>query len=181
MRIRNTRRGFTLLEILLVMAVLLILAAVTIPSLSSLYGNVRQRAAADVVRARLADARALAMETGTAYRVAISADNTKIRVGPDGADFGDLPASAQATGTAKVIESTLEKATVERGIEPDEPPAVVDASGWMTVVTFLHDGTCKEDTVMVRILEGDFPPLRIQIRGVTGGTRTLPQVAGGAK
>jgi len=177
-RNRHARRGFTILEILVVLALLLILGAVVIPSISGVYGNTRQKVAADVVRARLADARALAMETGVSYRIAISADNTKIRVAPEGQEFASAAAGTGAM--AKAIESTLEKATAEREIDPDEPPSGADADGWHTIVTFLPDGTCKEDMVTVRVLEGQFPPLRIQVRGVTGGSRTLPQTTQGA-
>ncbi|HUR54374.1 MAG TPA: type II secretion system protein, partial [Gemmataceae bacterium] len=138
MRNRHARRGFTLLEILVVLALFLILGAVVIPSISGMYGNTRQKVAADVLRARLADARALAMETGVPYRIAISGDNTKIRVAPDGLEFASTPAGSG--GTAKAIESTLEKATAEREIDPDEPPSAADADGWQTIVTFLPDG-----------------------------------------
>ena len=41
----------------------------TLPSFSALKGNSRQKAAADLVRARLADARAKAMEDGQPYMV----------------------------------------------------------------------------------------------------------------
>ena len=175
MRHRHARRGFTLLEILVVLALFLILGTIVIPSISGVYGNTRQKVAADVLRARLSDARALAMETGVPYRIAISGDNTKIRVAPDGLEFASMSASTQASAQAKAIETTLEKATAEREIDPDEPPAAADSDGWQTIATFLPDGTCKEDIVTVRLLEGQFPPLRIQVRGVTGGSRTLPQ------
>ena len=159
---------------LCVLAVLVILAAVAIPSISSLYGNARQKAGVDLFRARLADTRALAMETGTLYRIAISEDGTKIRVGPDGTDFGTAPASNQPSLSAKVIESTFDsKVTAEVWADADDPPPLVD-QGWTTVATFLPDGTCKEDTVIVRVKEGEFPPMRVLVRGVTGGSRTLP-------
>jgi len=50
---------------LVVLALLIILGTIIIPSTAALYGNSRQKAGADMVRARLADGRALAMETGT--------------------------------------------------------------------------------------------------------------------
>ena len=182
MRNRKPRRGFTLIEILAVLALLLILGSVIIPSINGFYGNARQKAGADMVRARLADARALAMETGTAYRVAISEDKTQIRVAPD-AGFAEAVASTTASVTAKAIETKFEKeVTAQVEVDPDEPPPV-NNSGYITVVTFLPDGTCKEDKAVVAVHEGNFLPLRIQVRGVTGGTRTLPVASqpGGAK
>lgn len=165
------------------LAVLIILAAVALPSVSSMYGNARQKAGVDVVRARLADARALAMETGTLYRIAVSEDGTKVRVAPDGTDFASAPAATQPGLSAKVIESTFDpKVTAEVAVDADDQPPAVD-QGWTTVATFLTDGTCKEDTVIVRVKEGEFPPVRVLVRGVTGGTRTLPgsSTQGGGK
>ena len=162
------------MEMLCVLAVIIILAAATLPSISSFYGNSRQKAGVDLFRARLADARALAMETGTNYRIAISEDGTKIRVAPDGQDFATAPAATQPSFGAKVMESEFDKkVTAEVWADADDPPPLID-QGWVTVATFLTDGTCKEDTVVVRVKEGDFPPMRVLVRGVTGGSRTLP-------
>jgi hypothetical protein len=127
-----------------------------------------------MVRARLADARALAMETGTHYRIAISEDGMKVRVAPDTAEFATVAAATQASINARVLETTFDKnVKAEVAVDPDDPAPLVD-QGWTTIATFLPDGTCKEDTVIVRVLEGEFPPLRIRVRGVTGGSRTLP-------
>lgn len=172
---RPRRPGFTLLELTLVLAMILILGAFTVPSLGGLKGNADQRGAADAVRARIADARGLAMEHGTPYRLALSADGTRLRVGPDAADFGSGGAAEVATSAARVIETPLEKATA--AVEDAE--AASDGA-WVTIGTFLPDGTCREDNVTVAVSEANFPPLRVQLRGVTGGSRILrPDAAGG--
>jgi len=179
-RNRTPRRGFTLLEILVVLAIIVILGTVIIPSTSSFYGNTRQKAGADMVRARLADGRALAMETGTPYRVAISEDKRSIRVAPD-AGFADAIASPVASVTAKAVETKFETevtADVEAGSD-DSPP--LRENGFVTVVTFMPDGTCKEDRATVALHEDKFPDLKIEVRGVTGGSRTLPQTQGGGR
>ncbi len=59
---RPTRPGYTVLELCVVIALLVILGAAIIPGIPGIAGNVRQKAAADLVRARMADARAKAME-----------------------------------------------------------------------------------------------------------------------
>ena len=65
------RRAFTLMEVALVLALILVLAAITVPSLESMYGDVKLTAATDLIRARWADARTQAIEEGRAYRFAI--------------------------------------------------------------------------------------------------------------
>jgi Tfp pilus assembly protein FimT len=163
----------TLLELTLVLALLLILAAATLPSFTALKGNVRQKAAVDLVRARLADARAKAMEDALPYRVAFHQDGTRIRVAQDGPDFASRPAASPGSFASRSTEDTLVEATANVTHDSDETAPEVD-SGWVTVATFLSDGTCREAGVIMEVREGDFPPIRIHLRGVTGTTKILP-------
>lgn len=165
----SPRPGFTLLELTLVMAMLLILGAFVVPTLSGLKGNADQRGAADAVRSRIADARGLAMEHGVPYRLAVSSDGTRLRVAPDGAEFAS-GAGSEASAAAKIIETKF---------DPKATAAVEDAEGaadgeWVTVGTFQPDGTCREDNVIVVVREDKFPDMRVQLRGVTGSSRLLP-------
>lgn len=165
------RDGFTLLEVLLVMTVLVILAAWIGPTLSGLRGNLYQKGAADRLRGRIADARTMAMKEGTPHRLAVSSDGTRVRLAPDTLDFANIQAGADAGPTAKAIEQPFERATVAvvgGGAEADA------GDGWVTVATFLADGTCREDNVTVEVREEPFPPIRLHLRGVTGYARVLP-------
>jgi prepilin-type N-terminal cleavage/methylation domain-containing protein len=172
-RLRPRRAGFTLIETMAVLAVLLVIAAVTFPTFRGLKGNADQKAAADVVRGRIADARGMAMEYGQPYRLAISADGTRIRLAPDTAEFASLPASEQAGGTVTCLESRLDKATA--GLIGDDEGAAPGGDGeWLTVGTFLPDGTCREVGSVIAVNEASFPPIRIQLRGVSGSSRVLP-------
>lgn len=171
---RNPRPGVTLLELVVVLALLLILAAVIVPSFSGMQGNSKQRTAADAVKARLADARARAIETGQAYRVAVSSDGTRIRMGPDTANFSDQAADNPPQFLSKSAENTLDTATVEVTTEEGNVPPAVDSGGWITVATFKPDGTCREDRALVLVKQVVFPPIPIQVRGIVGIARTLP-------
>src|SRR5690242_4803736 len=85
-----TRRpAFTLIEMLLVVAVLIALGAVAYPTLSAMYGDVKIKAAADTVRASWTEARAHAIEDGRAYRFAVQPGTGKFRVAPDADGFWD--------------------------------------------------------------------------------------------
>lgn len=159
---------------MLVIAVLLILAAVTFPSIAAMQGNVRQKAATDTVRARIADGRARAMEHGAEYRLAVHQDGTRLRLAADGPDFADRPADNPPTGSSLASEDTLEKATVAVLADASMGETPADSSGWVTIATFLPDGTCREDSVVIAINEPTFPAMRVHLRGVTGSSRVLP-------
>lgn len=174
---RSRRRaGYTLMEMVAVLAIILILAAVTYPTFRGLKGNADQKAAADIVRGQVADARGLAMFHGQPYRLAISSDGTRIRVAPDSLDFSSTPASDKASAAATAIELKLERATA--AVEDDEyGSAQAGGDGWVTVGTFLPDGTCRETGAVVEVKEGTFPPLRVHLRGVSASARVLPPAA----
>jgi type II secretory pathway pseudopilin PulG len=158
-----------------VLAVLLVMSAVTIPTLAGLKGNADQKAAADVVRGRIADARGMAMEYGQPYRLAISGDGTRIRLAPDTADFASVPAADHPGGAVTALETRLDKATA--GHVADDDASGGGGGDWVTVGTFLPDGTCRETGAVVAIHEGSFPPIRIQLRGVSGSSRVLANEA----
>jgi type II secretory pathway pseudopilin PulG len=165
----------TLVEVMLVMALLVILGAVVLPSFAGMKGNADQKAAADLVRAVLADGHGLAAQSAIPYRLAIQQDGTRLRLAPDGPDFATL-ASAEHTGhSVTVLDLKIEKATLSLAqSRPDAPLPTADSGGWITAATFMPDGTCLEDRVLIEVHEKGFPAMRISLRGITGTTRVLP-------
>jgi prepilin-type N-terminal cleavage/methylation domain-containing protein len=170
---RGTRRGYTLFELIVVMVILLILAAVLIPSLSAFRGDSRQKAAADVIRTEIATARARAKEEGQPYRVAISEDGRRIRRAPDTEAFAEAGAFNQPGGTSPAVEYEFEHATASRVAEQDAAP-LITTNGWVTLACVQPDGTCREDTVLVEIKDGDSAPIYLRVRGVTGSAKLVP-------
>ncbi|MBA4189839.1 MAG: hypothetical protein C0467_17795 [Planctomycetaceae bacterium] len=156
-----------------VLAVLVIIGAVIVPSLGGFYGNTKQRAAADIVRTRLAEARAKAMERGTPFRVAVNTDHNRIRVAPDTEDFASTPADDPPSYNSLCTEDKLDEATVELIAEPGDERQT-DTGGWITVATMRGDGSSKEArSTTVSIKQRDFAPILIQVRGLTGQARTV--------
>lgn len=171
MTARSRRPAFTLIEVIVVIAILAILAAVLLPSLGAFRGDSRSRAAADVIRGELAAARGRAMTEARPYRVAIGANGTRIRRGPDGPEFAEAAAASSPDGNPTMVEYEFEHVTVELLSAPSAAAAV---DGWETVAVVLPDGTCLDDNVVVGVREGDHAPLRVHIRGLTGASRVLP-------
>lgn len=178
---RHPRRAYTLFELIVILALLIILGVAIVPTLSGYYGNTRQRAAADAIRARLSDARARAMEEGVPYRVSIHQDKTRVRMAPDTDEFIGAPPDDPPAFNSKVIETKLDPATAELSLEGGTE-VVADAAGWITVAVFKPSGDCKDDRgALVIVRERDFRPILIQVRGVTGNTVVVPGPKNGGK
>src|SRR3954465_12191015 len=80
------RRGFTILETMLVLSLIVVVAAIAIPSIDSMYSGVKLTSAADAVRSQWAEARARAAEDGVAYRFSVVPQTGKFKVAPDRED-----------------------------------------------------------------------------------------------
>ncbi|MCS6865927.1 MAG: hypothetical protein RMJ56_14350 [Gemmataceae bacterium] len=169
-----SRRGYTLFELIVIIALLIILAVVLIPSLATFRGDSRPRGALDSIRAELAIARARAKDEGRPYRVAISEDGRRIRRAPDTADFAQVAALDQASGLAPAVEYPFEAVIVSVVAEQDGEPALVDA-GWVTIATVLPDGGCRELTTLLALRDIDSDlTLYARIRGITASVRVVP-------
>ena len=81
---RQPRQAFTLLELVLVMTILVMLAAISYPSIDAMYGSYRVQAATDQVRAAWAEARTHAANEGRPYRFSIVPNKRNFRVAPVG-------------------------------------------------------------------------------------------------
>jgi len=181
----TTRRGFTLLEVTLVMAVIVLFAAMSWPSIETMYGDVKLSAGADLVRARWADARTRAIEEGRPYRFATQPDG-KFRVAPDAADFwtggGGAPTDNTAANDADVPPLILEDA-LPTGIgfadESGTPADGSDSGPWTTVLRFLPDGTASADKTITLHAEG-YRSVQLKVRALTGAVTvdTLPAGTG---
>jgi len=186
MKGRSARAGFTLIEMMAVVAVLALLAVILIPSLDAMYGDTRQKGAADQIRGELAAARAWAMEDGVPYRVAVSEDGTKIRRAPE-EGFADAAPTTEFSASARCVEYTFDKVTASVQPGTDGTP-VPSENGWVTVAVALADGTCRADrgsnpnfTVVLKDAGQEKPGLQVSIRALTGQTRIGPAKTGASQ
>jgi prepilin-type N-terminal cleavage/methylation domain-containing protein len=175
--VRRPRQGYTLFEVVLVLALLVLLAAITFPSLDAMYGDSKVTAAGDMVRGAWAEAQARAMDEGRAYRFAVLPNQGNYRVAPDSADFWSGNGSSAATDAAVrplILEDKLPKPvlfTTANGptsaLPEVDSPAAADSGSWTPVVTFLPDGTARNDATITLVARGCRPVI-LRIRGLTG-------------
>lgn len=97
------RRGLTLLEVLLAMAVLSLIAAVALPPMSLLLADRRMARSLDQLRIEISQARLDAMRDGRVLAMRAGADAMSLSVQPyfgmgENADFGASSQSAMLTG-----------------------------------------------------------------------------------
>jgi len=178
--VRSRRSAYTLFEVVLVMAVMVIAAAVCYPSLKSMYGAYKLNGAVDSVRSAWADARGRAIAEGRPYRFSVEPNGSHYRVAPDSADYwaGASGPSNDPNGKGLVLEKALPAGVHfnvngdDKGAPPDLPNDSKDdnkpASGsWTTGVVFQPDGTAKDDVKITFRVRGA-RPTTLQLRGLTG-------------
>ncbi len=175
------RHGFTLLEVLLVVAVMVILAAMAYPSIEAMYGDVRLAAAADQVRARWAEARTKAIDEGRPYRFATQPDG-QFRIAPDADEFwsgggGGTPVEPNdADSPPLVAEDALPKGIgFADESNTNNPGDSSDSGPWTTVLKFLPDGTASADKTITLQATG-YRSVQLRVRALTGAVTvdTLP-------
>jgi prepilin-type N-terminal cleavage/methylation domain-containing protein len=168
MGVRQRRQAYTLFELVLVLAILTVVAALAFPSVQAMVGNYRQTAAIDKVRAAWAAARAHAMDEGRAYRFRLLPDQGRYRVAPDGIDAGGdgTPASAAAGPDLPfVLEEDLPKGVQ---VSPTgNTPLNGDAGDPAGEIVFLPDGTTREDAEVSFQAPG-CRPAALRLRALTG-------------
>ena len=107
------RRGYTLFEMIIVVALICLLAGLATPPIMAMYDDYRLQAAVDEVAGRWSAIRARAITEGRPYRFSIQSESGDFRVGPDAPEFwsgGDAPAATGPGNQAPlVVQDTLPK------------------------------------------------------------------------
>jgi prepilin-type N-terminal cleavage/methylation domain-containing protein len=175
------RAGFTVLELMVVLAIILILGAIVGPSLFTFWGNNRTKAAVDTMTARLADARGAAIAQGRPYRVCVSPDGLSVRVCPDESEPAEELATEQ-TANPIFEQNTLPVGVVVTPKVTGTDTSAADTDGWLTLVVFLPDGTAREDAEfeVAEPNNTDSVPQTLRVRSMTGVWTVNPTTAGTA-
>jgi hypothetical protein len=163
---------------MLVLAIIVVVAAISFPSFKSMLASYRVTAAGDSVRGAWAQARAHAMNESRPYRFSIVVGAGNFRLAPDSAEFWSGGGSTRQTpGAALILEDALPPGVRFSGPKQpgdaspaDDSPSVVptgDSSVWSTVAVFLPDGTARDDCELIFSTRGD-RALCVKLRAMTG-------------
>jgi prepilin-type N-terminal cleavage/methylation domain-containing protein len=180
----RARKGFTLFELLLVCAIIVVLGAAVYPSIEEMYSGYRVSASADQIRAAWATARSHAMDEGRTYRFSVKPDTGDFRVAPDASpywagndepqpdDDRKNPPFIKADEISKPIVFAIEDTSATQ--PPPDPTAVGPTTsvgktdgGWTTVATFLADGSAQDD-VKISLQSKGSKPTTLRLRALTG-------------
>jgi Tfp pilus assembly protein FimT len=175
--------AFTLFELMLVLAIMVVAAAISFPSLKSMVASYRVTAAGDSIRAAWAQGRAHAMNESRAYRFSIVVGAGDFRLAPDSSEYWSGKGSASPTpGAALILQDALRpgvrfsdpKQPGAANFADDSPSAVApgsDSSDWSTVAVFLPDGTARDDCELTFSTKGA-RALSVKLRAMTGAVTT---------
>jgi prepilin-type N-terminal cleavage/methylation domain-containing protein len=176
---RQRRRGYTLVEVTLVLALMVILAAIGYPSVDAMLAGVKADGAADAVRAAWSEAQAHAINEGRPYRFAFVPGKGNFRVAPASDEYwnGASP-SADPDNPAYACDGTLPKGVVFRvdgsGAPAGDgdtslPEGSVSAGQWDHdhFAVFLPDGTAQDDVDLTLEL-ASARPVVVHLRALTG-------------
>lgn len=176
--LRNARElgGFTLFELLLVLALIAVLGALMSPLLSGAFNRAKIHSAADDIQAVWADARLHAIEQGqpVAFRCLIG-----------GRDFAtssyviaaqnEAPMTEGAAGNATALESgTLDEdlkfsevaaASATDSSDPGQRSSLRDSTEWSPPIIFYPDG--RSSDALVTIAHNNGRAITVTLRGIT--------------
>ncbi len=166
MRKSTAREAFTLLELMLVMALLVIIGGLSFPLAKSMIMDARLSAAGDMVRARVADCRANAMEQGRPWRIGYLPGSQVIQLAPEDAADWDSE-EKEPIKKENVMRAVLPRDVVF--VENTDPgaDAAAPAGRWKIIGVYLADGSARDDATAY-FGYPDTLPMRVRVRGLTG-------------
>lgn len=191
------RRAFSLLELLIVVAILATLAALATPQILTLIREGAVYEAADYVRESMGEARRYAIETGIDYDLRYEINGSTIVILPAEKEL-EADEDQGYSDTEEYYRATLqlpEEITLEvpdgvqveaermqpsdfgspteigdtEGMEIPSPAQLADKT-WSTPIRFRFDGTAEDFTLLVKSEEGLVS--KVRLRGLTGSIRT---------
>lgn len=185
--------GFTLLELLLAMAVLAAIAAVSIPHFDLLLGDRRLVRAGEQIRIEMTRLRVESMRQGRVLILQAMTGGNSVRIQPyrsvvDATEAIDQTGSQSALlsganqGTMTTIATEASERSIElaalvtvesvrvvsaaRGFEIEQSSLAGQAAGWSRPILFYPDGSTSTATVVLYLESTGH--LTVKLRGITG-------------
>lgn len=189
-----SRPAFTLLELLLTLAVLAAVAAVTIPQVGVLLGDRRLVRAGDLLRVEMTRLRVESMRQGRVIMLEGMIEGTQFRAKPfqsaadstealdqTGSQAGLLSGATQGVVTATIVDpadeelidlpedvvvTTVGVVSAARAMEIEQLTAANLGEGWSRPILFYPDGSTS--TAIVMLTDPELGRVMVKLRGITG-------------
>jgi prepilin-type N-terminal cleavage/methylation domain-containing protein len=173
------RSAFTLLELMLVLAIILIVTAISYPSLQGYIADARLQAGADHLRAKFADARSYAIDSSQPYLFSVKPGESGYRLAPDMSSQSNNGQSSdpQSVDPNAIVVQDSMPSNIRFNLDASAASGVSSGDGYIGVISFLPDGSCSDDKVIRLDLDGA-NPIEISIRGLTGAVKVRYVQAG---
>lgn len=179
-RAARRRRGLTLVEVTLVLALLLVIAAVSTPLLERSFTRASLQGGADLLRAAWGRARLTAMETGQTQVFRLEARGNRyliVTLDAFGAGEGDPPVVADDAPREPSDILRLRETRLPDGVKfaaaDIAPSSQVEATigptpsgAWSNPIVFHPDGTTTDASVL--LVNEHEQTIRVTLRGLTG-------------
>lgn len=169
MRAARKRPAYTLMEIILVMALIVVMSAIAVPAMQSMLSDAGVSAAGDRIRGRLADTRAYTMAQGRSWKLAFIANTGVYQLAPeDSVEWENV--TKELDVKPDLIRDGLPQGivfAVNQGDILSNDKALPDGSAWETLAVYSPDGSAHDDVTVYYGRPG-FGPNRVVLRGLTG-------------
>jgi Tfp pilus assembly protein FimT len=174
----------------IVVSLLLMITALAMPSLIGVFADARLDASSDMIRARMADARSMAMAQGRTFRFGFVPGTGKFQIAADDSPLWDTVQMSDPIEDDDHVRGELLQDVIfdtdANGIAGNSTPN--PGSTWQLGGVFLSDGTGRAavnpdgttvDDVTFYFGKAGFSPMAVQFRGLTGNVRVFDPTADG--
>jgi len=159
--------GFTLFELVVVLAIVLVAAALAIPAIDAMMADSRVKAARDMVRGRWADIRGRAIKEGRPYKFSTVDSTGKFKIEPENPSDVDDDALVFEGELPPQIIFTKDSSGVGQA-------AGGDGGDYQTLAVYLPNGTARADVQVLFGKEGG-RPIGLNLRALTGAVTAIDQ------
>jgi prepilin-type N-terminal cleavage/methylation domain-containing protein len=190
------RQGFTLMEVMITVAIMAIVMAVSFPVGQSMWLGVRLDSGGDSVRASWAEGQSHAMNESRPYRFSYVPGTGNYRLAPDADEYwtgsGSPPPNTDGEDPTVVLTGRLPKGVffqtngapavpVSEPAGPENPGSdasaeEVSVASYQKLIVFMPDGTANaftpngamSDYAEITLKIDDLPALIVSLRALTG-------------
>jgi len=187
--LHRLNRGFSLFELLIVLAVIVSVTAMAAPSLMDRLQNGRVQDAAEGVREVLANTRRYAIDSGVDYHfrfevngqavVAIPAEPSPTLANSFSSDASDtrIPLEALILDDEIFLRARKEENPGGEQLDSKAFDTLAEAADlanrtWSSPILFRFDGTAEDRTF--RVMDEEGRAAEVSVRGLTGSVRVSP-------